>query len=355
MRITSDPATTFTAASLLAIPAARPDRLFSGDEEADRRLYRTLAMEFHPDRHPTYGEVFKHLAGLKVTRDRQMDEGTWCGAGVQELALGGGRRLRIRFLRRHAFELGTLLISARSITYLFRDEHRSLYAQGVRAIAGLRFANDAMRDGMSRFLPRIELQAETEEGPALVISRPPDVVRLRDVLDHLGGTMDPRHVAWILGTLHNTGAYLHWAGLTHNAIDLDSWFISPQHHAGHLLGGWWYARPAGETMTYLPGASAGVWRTILPPHVTAARRATPKLDRELIRLVGRTLLGDPGGTRLLRDAGIPEPLRRWVTTPGDDDGIQDYANWARARDAAFGRRRFIEMRVTPQEIYGAPR
>lgn len=353
MRITTDPATTWTAAGLLAIPASCPEKLFSGDTEADRRLYRTLAMDFHPDRHPSYGEVFRHLAALKTERDRQIYEDAWCGAGQQELALGGGRRLRIRFLRRYPFELGTLLISTRCITYLFRGEHRALFEQGVRTLKGLRFANDTMRGEMARVLPRIELEAETSEGPALVITRPPDAVRLRDLLEHVGGAVDPRHAAWILGTLHNLGAYLHWAGLTHNAIGLDSYFVSPRDHAGLLLGGWWYARPAGDTMTYLPGPSAEVWRTILPPHLAAARRATPALDRELIRLLGRTLLGDPGGTRLLRDAGIPAALRRWVTTPGDYDGIVDYANWARARDAAFGPRRFVRMDLTPQEIYGA--
>lgn len=352
MRITTDPATTLTAAGLLAIPLARPEKLFSGDEAADRKLYRTLAMEFHPDRHPAYGEAFKHLAALVAARDGQLDDGTWCGAGRQTLALGGGKRLNVRYLRRYPFELGTLLIGRRSFAWLVRGEHRALYEQGVRTLKRLRYADDRMRNEMARVLPRIELEAETSEGFVLVMSRPPDVVRMRDVLDHLGGRMEPRHVAWILGTLHNMGAYLHWAGLTHNAIGLDSWFISPRDHTGLLLGGWWYARPAGEAMTYLPAASAGVWRTILPPQLAAARRATPALDRELIRLVARTLLGDPGGTRLLRDPGIPPALRRWVTAPGAGDGIEDYADWVRARDAAFGRPRFVTMDLTPQEIYG---
>jgi hypothetical protein len=107
-------------------------------------------------------------------------------------------------------------------------------------------------------------------------------------------------------------------------------------------------------MTHLPRDSAAVWRTIAPPRAAAAKRATPRLDRELIRLAGRTLLGDPGGTRLLRDAGVPEALRRWVTTPGDENGIEDYANWERARAAAFGPRRFVVMDLTPREIYGGP-
>jgi hypothetical protein len=41
-----------------------------------------------------------------------------------------------------------------------------------------------------------------------------------------------------------------------------------------------------------------------------------------------------------------------VTIPGADDGIEDYASWARARDAAFGPRRFVVMDLTPQAIYG---
>lgn len=352
MSATMDTGIAITAEALLAIPPWQPERLFSGDDPADGRLYRMLALSFHPDRHPGAAHAFKHLSELKAARDRAMETDTWRGAGVQTLGLRSGKHLRIRFLRRHAFELGTLLIGRRSLTYLFGEEHRALYTQAILTIKGLRYANEAMRKEMARFLPHIELEAETADGPALVITRPPDVVRLRDALDHLGGRMDPRHVAWILGTLHNTGAYLQWAGLTHNAIDLDNYFISPKSHAGLLLGGWWYARRAGETMTHLPASSAKVWRAVTPDHEAAARTATPRLDRELIRLIGRSLLADPGGTRLLRDATVPRALRTWLTTPGVDDGIADYAAWARARDAAFGRRKFVVMDLTPQEMYG---
>jgi hypothetical protein len=347
-----DAGSIITAEALLAIPAVQPERLFSGDDEADKKLYRSLALGLHPDRHPANAEAFKHLGVLKAARDRQIAANTWRGAGVQTLQLTSGRRLDIRFQRRYAFELGTLLISRRSIAYLFGEEHHTLYAHGIRAIQSFRYANQAMRTEMERFLPRIQLQAQTAAGPVVVISKPPDVVRLRDALDHLGGRMDPRHVAWILSTLHNLGAYLRWAGLTHNAIDLDSYFISPHAHSGMLLGGWWYARPAGERMTHLPAASAGVWKTITPAGAMASKAATPRLDRELIRHVGRALLGDRGGTRLLRDPTLPDALRRWVTTPGADDGIEDYRNWARAREAAFGPRRFVEMDLTPQEMYG---
>jgi hypothetical protein len=170
-------------------------------------------------------------------------------------------------------------------------------------------------------------------------------------MEHLGGALDPRHVAWILSNLHNIGAYLSWAALTHNAIDPDTVFVSPATHSAQLLGGWWYARAAGDPLTHLPGTSADVWRT-LPWSVARAGVATPRLDRELIRRAGRALLGDVGGSRLLRDPRIPAPLRRWVTAPGDEDGIVDYANWARAREAAFGRRTFVPMDVTPRAIYG---
>lgn len=344
---------TLTADALLAIPAVQPEKLFSGDDEADKKLYRWLALSFHPDRHPAHAEAFKHLGELKAARDRQIAADTWRGRGVKALVLEDGRRLRIRFLRRHAFELGTVLIGTHSVAYLVRPEHRALCAHAVRAIRGFRYANDAMRKEMERFLPRIQLHAETAAGPVLIIHKTPDVVRLRDALDHLGGRMDPRHVGWILSSLHNLGAWLHWAGLTHNAIDLDTYFISPGAHTGMLLGGWWYARPAGERMSHLPGSSARVWKTIAPFHAVASREATPRLDREMIRLVGRSLLGDPGGTRLLRDATVPKALRTWVTTPGAEDGIEDYAGWERARKAAFGRRRFVEMDLTPREMYGA--
>jgi hypothetical protein len=348
----TEPARTITAAHLLTIPASRPEKLFTGDDDEDRRIYRRLAMDFHPDRGGGLAEAFKRLGELKDARDQMVAAGTWCGAGVQRLEMESGKRLVIRYLRRYPFELGTLLVSPRSVTWLLRDEHRPLFDHAVHTIRGLPYAGERMRREAARFLPRIELEARTAEGPALVMARSPDLVRLRDVLEHLGGRMDPRHAAWILSTLHNLGAYLHWAGLTHNAIDLDSWFVSPRHHSGALLGGWWYARPVGGTMTHLPAASARVWKAVAPPCAAASKRAAPVLDRELVRVIGRALLGDPGGTRLLRDPAVPAALRRWVTTPGDDDGIREYASWARTLDAAFGPRRFVEMDLTPREIYG---
>jgi hypothetical protein len=339
--------------ALLAIPSDRPERLFSGDDAADRVLYRRLAREVHPDLHPEHAKLFKHLSELRRARDARISAGTWNGGGVHEIQLRGGKRLRVRFRRRVPFELGTLLIGRNSLTYLVREEHGSLFEAGVARMEGFRYADVAMRKEMSRVLPTIQMEDEAEDGHVLVLAKTPDVVRLRDVLDHHGGCMDPRHVAWILSTLHNMGAYLHWAGLTHNALDLDTYFISPQNHSGLLLGGWWYAREVGEPVSQLPATSAALWKSALPAAATRVRRATPLLDRELVRNLGRCLLGDPGGSRLLRDSAVPRALAEWLTTPGDPDGIRDYHDWAQVRARALGPRKFVSMDVTPDAVYGA--
>jgi hypothetical protein len=91
----------------------------------------------------------------------------------------------------------------------------------------------------------------------------------------------------------------------------------------------------------------------VPRMVIAGVPIDAKVDLELIRLTAREILGDVGGTGLLRRKDIPRQMTLWTMTPPAEDGVADYASWERARDAAFGRRRFVEMKIPPQTVYPA--
>lgn len=339
---------TLPAHALLAIPAAEPERLFSGDPMTARAEYLRLAGRWHPDRNPDRlaHQVFQRITQLYRLALEKLRNGDWRVPG--RLALrNGGVPQELHYLRRHDFELGALYIAREAAAFVVVPEHADLLAAATRRFASFRFAGHGMQREASLYLPKLAGVCEAQDGRALVLEKAPDLVLLRDLLDRLGGRLPPRHVAWVLSSLLNIACYFQYAGLTHNAIGPDTYFVSPEGHSGALLGGWWYAQRWGRTMRVLPCRSAG----LLPPDIAAAKRADPRLDLELIRATGRELLGDAGGARLRNDPDIPRPLVDWLRQPSAGSAIDDYELWHDVLKASFGARRFVELGITARDVY----
>jgi len=173
----------------------------------------------------------------------------------------------------------------------------------------------------------------------MVVRKAPDLVRLQDLLDHLGGRLDPRHVAWVVSTLLNLACYLGWAELTHNALSLDTYFVSPPGHRGALLGGWWYAKPAGARPDALPAPTA----LCCPPDILREKRADGRTDLELVRAIGRALLGD---------AAAPPLLLEWLRPPTAGDPVADYRRWSETvLPASFGTGRIAQLDIAASDLY----
>src|SRR5438270_350694 len=82
-----------------------------------------------------------------------------------------------------------------------------------------------------------------------------------------------------------------------------------------------------------------------PPDTLAARRADIRLDLELIRGIGRALLGDETGSRLARAGTAPRPLVDWLRGPASATALGDYELWGSVLEASFGARRFVKLGV----------
>lgn len=341
-----------TPDAILAIPLDRPDLLFSGKGDAQNAL-RALRNKWHPDRSQR-PDVFAHIEALYENRKRMLNAGTWKGSGTTTFVTRRHGVVTVNYLRMRPFELGTMYICRASLIYVIDKQHDDLMLDATHTLKSFKFPSDTVREKVEYLLPKTKTMFELDNGVGtmLVLERGEDLVALRDLLDHLGGTLDPKHVAWIMTRLHYMTNYLEWAGLTHNSIDLDTCFVSPPLHTLALLGGWWFAKPDGEPLRGLTSTAADVWESALLPSVTRAKRATPLLDREMIRLVGRTLLGDASGASLHRKPEIPAALARWVTIPTQRSAREDYKAWEAAREDAFGKRRFTKLEVTAQDIYG---
>jgi hypothetical protein len=335
-----DPAT-LTASHLLGIPAGEPERLFASDRASIDRAYRVLAARWHPDRNgaPQATSVFQHVLALREAALARLAQGEWHEPGCVTLAARDGRTWCLRYRRRRPFELGDGFVADSVAAWMVDDAHADLVDAALRRIGAFPFADDAMRSALARYLPIVERVVETPRRQAVVVRKPRDMVLLADLLDHEGGRLDPRHVAWIVSELYCFACWLAWAGLTHNALASDTVFVSPAHHAVAVLGGWWYAAPSGARLAALPARSAG----IASADIIRAKTADPRLDLDLIRALGRNLLGDA--------PSVPPPLETWLALASNGSARADYTQWQQVLTDAFGARRFTPMNVRPDDVY----
>lgn len=346
---------TLTAAQLLAI--REPERLFTGEAYSLKKEYRHLAFIWHPDRcrDGFAREVLPHVNGLYRSAKDKLSQGAWETPGFLSILDKAGQEYRFRFHLRRSFELGEMLLGDSVVTYLLDARHKLFFDNAVRRIGNFVYASDAMRQEVSRYLPTIRKIFEARDGRlVMVLQKSADLLLLRDVLNHYGVVGFPgewpRHVAWVQSTLHNLCCYLEYAGLTHNDISPDTYFISPHDHSGALLGGWWYSEQAGLKLSGVPGRTYN----LMPLDVKSRKLADPRVDLELVRSVGRELLGDISGMKFSRTRPAPEPLLTWLRHPTTGSALTDYRLWReKVLIDSFGKPRFVEMNLKSEEIYMA--
>ena len=353
---------TLSAEKLLDIPEAEPERLFSGDAATAKSEFKRLAMRWHPDhnRNDKAAEnVFTHVDVLFKSAVRKIEKGGWREPAVKiedeepnvlilRAKTGGQPIKRIRYRKHAGFELGDCYIGRTIVAYVVKNDYADLFENARRIIAGFRYGSSAMRDEVYRSLPAIQGVFHTADRCVMVVRKAPDLIRLRDVLDHVGGRLDPRHVAWIGSTLHNLACYLGWARLTHNALSLENYFISPPDHSGALLGGWWYAKPEGAKLDALPKATT----RYCPPDIVRDKRADGRTDLELVRAIARELLGDGSGMRLASERLATPLMIDWLRHPTASGAVADYRQWSEIiLPASFGKRRFTRLEVSASDIY----
>lgn len=342
--------TTLSAEALLAIRPSEPERLFTGDEDTAKQEFRALAAIWHPDRSPDAGttEVFQHLSRLYEAAIRKLRGGIWQTPGLLVLRATDGATYKIRYRKEREFELGRLFIGNEIVAYVVGQEQSDLFQNALQTLNRLPCANARMAVEVGRYLPEIVRHFETGDSRVLVLRKTPDRVLLRDVLDHFGGSMDARQVAWIISSLLNLACYLDYARLAHNAILAETYFISPPQHGGALLGGWWYAVRQGERMRAAPAATV----RYAPFDVMDRQRGDIRTDLELIRALGRELLGDASGVRLAREKAAPQPMLDWLRLPASGSPLQEYQTWQRqVLKNSFGERRFVKLEVSAEDLY----
>jgi hypothetical protein len=343
-----------TAEEILRIN--KPEQLFPDDALEAKQRYHDLVKAWHPDvNHHAYAHhVFKHVHDLFKLAETKLEEGSWGYQGrlvLPQYGMDNGG-WSLRYHSKSDFELGEQYVGDHSVVYVVSDNTKSFVdnLDNFEKISkSFRYASAKMESECKRYLPhQVETMVAKGGRRGLAVrNKTEDLLLLRDVSDHFEEGIDPKHVAWILSSLHNLSCYLSYAGLAHQNISMDTYYVSPQHHSGALLGGWWYAARFGDRLTSLPS------RTVahLPWRVRHEKQASHTTDLELIRLVGRELLGDPSGKNMRPD--VPKPMAAWLreVVPEKDDAVSNYRDWIEVLETSFGARRFTVMDLDHKTLY----
>ena len=326
----------------------RPEQLFTGDKDTATLEYRKLCSKWHPDKNPGVDpKVIAHINVLFKHAIELLEKGVWEIPGVITINDVNGKTFNFKYKSKRENDIGITYIGDNFVAFFITKDNADLYAIGKKRISNLKYANDKMKQEMSRFMPSIHVEHETSEHLVMIMKKTPDMFLLRDVLEYFDNKMDPKHVAWVVSRLYNICCYLKYAKIVHNGISIDSVFISPQHHTACLLGNWWFSAEENSKLIAVPSITANIASTLIDKKI-----AVGKIDLEMLRAVGLTLLGDIYGSKLLADKNIPREMLTWFRTSSSSDAFNEYETWmTKVLINSFGSRKFVKLDVDSNKIY----
>jgi hypothetical protein len=318
-----------------------PEQLFSANATEIQTLYRTLARQFHPDLNGGRDEAFKHLARLHQEALAKLEAGGWEANGKVTWKDSAGKDKTVSFRIHRPFELGEAYIGDDHVTWLFQPEYKSMYDNALRNIGGFQFPSERMETEMRRYLPKVKGTFTLKDGRlGLSIHKDPTLLPLLEVVQFYSG-LGPKHVAWVISSALNISCYLDLSRLSHQDISLGTYFIDPSDHRGALLGGWWFTTKVGQPVSVLPKRT----HNVLPWEVRVKKMASALTDQELIRALGREMLGPPVGSP------PTGPMFNWLNSVATGNARGNYKSWADILALQFGERRFVRMDLNADDLY----
>lgn len=329
-----------TELELLSI--TQPEKLFPGSKTEAQKLYRQLAKVWHPDVPGGNGNVFAHVHDLYQQALDRLNNGTWLGAGIRKFTDESGSiwTLQVRAVEPLYQPDGAVYLADDCLAYILTgvSAAKDGWAHWFQNAPGkFRYASNRMQTEFERCLPKIRRSLVLKSGNRYVeVAKTPDQIRLRDIVTH-AGQLDPRHVAWITSRLLNLCCYLSHVGLVHQDISQDTVFISPPHHTAALLGGWFHYAQRGAPLRAVLKRT----HSVLPYKVIRDKVASSQTDLELVRLTAREIL----------KGSAPDPMQRWLETPGDGTAVEQYTQWMDVLVKSFGPRKFVPMLLDADTVY----
>lgn len=342
-----------TEDKILNIPLNKPEMLFSGLETEVKKAYKKLSLSWHPDRRkdisPKSGEVFAHIHNLYIEALKREKAGILGkNLNVLEIHSIDGKDFRFKYLKEKSFEMGNYYIASKFVVWAFKKEYKEDVEKGLNNISNIHYADTKMKEEFSRYMPVVYTTLETKDEFIVVMKKDPAFLNLGDIFQKQNNQIDAKHVAWIMSRLYNNICFIHFNKLMHGGLNIDNIFINPQTHEVMVLGGWWYSRKENEKLTMLSRESVDV----APLSLMNSKKAELLLDMELIKKVGRQLLGDATGMTLASKKLAPPAFITWLRDSSTKNAFEEYGTWMnKVLVDSFGQRKFIVFDVSEKDLY----
>lgn len=335
---------------ILKIKVSNPEKVFFGSENDVKKTYRKLSIMWHPDKNDgDTSSVFAHIHELYQEALKKIKNGTFgTNTNVIDIKTIDGKVFVFRYLKQARFEMGEYYIANNHVMWRFNKEHMDDVFLGLKNLEKIKYANNDMKNTFERYIPKISEALKTEDSLYIIIKKEKGFLNVRDIIEHYNGKIDPKHVAWIISTALNLTCLVHYNNIMHGGINLDNYYINPETHEGMILGGWWYSKPSGDKLRMLSADALD----IAPVSLLNNKQALLLLDLEMIKQLGRQMLGNKNGIHLLKDSSIPEYLVKWFRDGCSGTAIETYAEWNKVvLPKSFGKRTFVQMNLKSTDLY----
>ena len=316
--------------------------IFENDKEKVRSLYRELAKKYHPDVSTDKNSAvyFAKITELYNEALEKIDKGIWFEKDVLILENIKGKRYKLKYLKKHSFELGFFYVGRQHIIYVLERKNKKYLDNALNVLKSLKYADTNMEKEFKRYFPEVVDSFELKTGEyCLVLKKDSTDFLLSDFLEYYsnqGKELDVKHCAWVVSRLSNICCFLKYNHLVHNGISLTNCFISPKYHTIMLFGGWWYCVPKGEKLI---GTQKSVY-DVMPVKEKSEKISTYQTDLECVKQIGRQL-----------NKNLPKPFENWVNKAATKDAFKEFDSWNQALYDSFGERKFIVLDISEKDIY----
>lgn len=308
--------------------------LFSNDIDKCKEEYKILSKQWHPDRNiDDTSDVFIKITKLYKRAVNMIKSGTWEKTNYIEIKTNSSKTLAINYLSSFKFEIGMCYVCKENIIYVFDEDKEKYYFNALKRIESIKYSDKKMEKNFSKLMPKVHSTYKTLEGRCcLVLSKPKDVVLLKDVFEYFEGSIDDKHVAWIISRLINIACFLKTNNIVHNGININNCFVSLENHLVYLFGGWWYATKEDEKMF---GTTKEIFN-VMPISSKQSKKSNSATDIELIKLLGRYLLGE-------KNSKVPKEVTEFLNSGSSENPFKEFKKWDNSLIKAYKKRKFIKI------------
>ena len=308
---------------------------FFMEQDDLKNKYKEICKIVHPDicKDPDANKAFQKLQEFYNEALAAAGTGYWESSKQVILHTKENHTLRIPYLDKYEFELGTYYVCNKHIIYIIENRFKKYVDNMKDSLKKITFEDKKMSDYFSPRLPNMLPNYTTLDNKyVVIIEKDSDEYPLRAVVKNL--TIEPAHLAWMITRLLNLTMYFNHIGLAHNGLSLDSCFINLDTHAISIKT-LWYAKPLNQKMI---GAPQEIF-VIMSPKAKSEKISDTITDIETIKAFGRSLDKDCG-----------KAMKQFFMS-GSGDPLNELQKWDNTLAADFGTRKFVKFIYNPYDIY----